>query len=138
MSINSGLTEQQKIIVQTTFGQVTDADLLATRFYDRLFEIAPSVRSMFKSDMAGQRQKLIQTLAVVVKGLDDLNALVPAIESLGKRHIDYGVTPEHWGQVGAALLWALGDAFGDAFTDEARDAWAAAYGLVAQTAMGAA
>ncbi|MBI5929749.1 MAG: hemin receptor [Chloroflexi bacterium] len=132
------LTNNQKAIVQTTFGQVTDADLLANRFYNRLFEIDPSTQSLFKHDMAEQRQKLIQTIGVVVNNLGDLSTIVPAIQSLGKRHVAYGVTINHWDSVGNALLWALEDAFGPAFTPDIRHAWASAYGLIAQTAIAAA
>lgn len=132
------MTNEQKTIVQTTFGQVTDADALAARFYTRLFEIDPTTRPMFRGDMAEQRMKLMQTIAVVVGSLDKLDAIIPAVESLGKRHVSYGVTVEHWNSVGSALLWTLEDTFGDAFTDEVRDAWAAAYGLIARTAIAAA
>jgi hemoglobin-like flavoprotein len=131
------ITQEQKMIVQGTFNHVKDADLLASRFYERLFEIDPSTKPLFKGEMSVQRMKLMQTIAVVVAGLDDLNSLVPAIENLGKRHVAYGVTTEHWDSVGAALLWALEDAFGEAFTDEVRSAWATAYGLIAQTALNA-
>ncbi|MBK8020895.1 MAG: hemin receptor [Chloroflexi bacterium] len=131
-------TNEQKIIVQTTFAQVSDADRLASRFYDRLFEIDPTTRPMFRHEMTEQRKKLMQTIAVVVNALDRLETIVPAIQDLGRRHVAYGVTPAHWDSVGAALLWALEDAFGAAFTAEVRDAWAAAYGLIAATALDAA
>lgn len=132
------LTNTQKTVIQSTFAQVPDADLLAARFYDRLFTIDASTKPLFKGDMAEQRKKLIQTLAVVVNGIENLDALVPAIQQLGKRHVQYGITTEHWSSVGAALLWALEDAFGAAFTEEVHDAWAAAYGVIAQTAIAAA
>lgn len=132
------LTETQKTIVQTTFAQVKDADALAARFYQRLFESAPQTRSLFKSDLRAQGQKLVQTIAVVVYGLDDLPQIVPAIENLGKRHAHYGVRADDWDTVGAALLWTLEDTFGDAFTDEVRDAWATAYGVIAGAAVQAA
>lgn len=132
------LTNQQKTIVQKTFAQVGNGDALMEKFYNRLFEIDPSTRGLFKTNMDDQRMKLLQTLSVVVAGLDNLSAIVPAIQSLGKRHVEYGVTAHHWDTVGAALLSALGDTFGSAFTDEVHDAWAAAYTLIAQTAMAAA
>lgn len=129
------LTTEQKQIVQTTFGQVTDADDLAARFYERLFEIDPSTRAMFKHDMTGQRMKLVQTLAVVVHGLDNFDGLIPAIQSLARRHVGYGVTSAHWSSVGAALLWTLEDTFGAAYTPEVNAAWTAAYTLIAETAL---
>lgn len=132
------LTALQKTIIQTTFAQVTDADQLAARFYDRLFEIDLTTRPLFRGDMAIQRTKLMQTLSVVVRSLDNLDGLVPVIENLGKRHTIYGVTIAHWDSVGAALLWALEDAFGAAFTPEVKDAWASAYKLIADVAIEAA
>lgn len=130
-------TNEQKIIVQSTFGQVKDADQLAARFYARLFEADPSTQPLFRGDMKAQGQKLVQTIAVVVHGLDNLTALVPAIQNLGRRHAGYGVTRAHWDSVGSALLWTLADTFGAAFTDEVRAAWANAYSLIAETAMAA-
>lgn len=132
------LTATQITLVQTTFGQVKDADLLASRFYGRLFEVNPELRALFKGDMADQRKKLIHVLAVVVRSMTSLESIVPAVEALGRRHVGYGITVEHWDMVGSALLWALEDAFGEAFTAEVRDAWAAAYGLIARTAIAAA
>lgn len=88
--------------------------------------------------MTEQRQKLMQTIAIVVNALNDLSPIIPAIQSLGKRHVTYGVKPEHWHSVGSALLWTLQDAFGSDFTDEVREAWADAYMLIAQTAADAA
>lgn len=129
------ITQEQKDIVQATFAQVTDADQLATRFYDHLFETDPSTKPLFRHDMAEQRQKLLQTIAVVV---NDLGTIVPAVQSLGRRHVAYGVTVQHWDSVGNSLLWALEDTFGEAFTSEVHDAWAAAYGLIANTAIEAA
>ena len=134
----ANFTPQQKDIVQNTFELVPDADALAQTFYNRLFEVDPSLRPLFKGDIFEQRKKLMQTLAVVVRGLDSLETIVPAIENLGKRHVVYGVTPQHWYTVGGALLWALENTFGDAFTDDVRDAWATAYALIADTAMAAA
>ncbi|MBL8133164.1 MAG: hemin receptor [Anaerolineae bacterium] len=125
-------------MVQSTFAQVADADRLAARFYDRLFVIDPSTRPLFRHDLSEQRMKLMQTIAVVVNALDHLDTIVPAIESLGRRHVAYGVTPAHWDSVGAALLGALEEAFGAAFTPEVREAWASAYGLIAETALNAA
>lgn len=98
------LTAAQIAIVQTTFSQIADADQLASRFYARLFEIDPSTKLLFTHDMMEQRQKLMQTIAVVVNALHDLTPLIPAVRNLGKRHLIYGVQPEHWHSVGAALL----------------------------------
>jgi len=52
------------------------ADQAAAIFYQRLFEIDPSARALFRTtDMAKQRKNLIQILSVAVSSLDNLGAL---------------------------------------------------------------
>ncbi len=99
----------------------------AALFYGRLFEIAPEVKPLFKGDMTEQGRKLMATLAVVVNGLGDLDAILPAASALAKRHVAYGVTPGHYAPVGAALLWTLERGLGAQWTQELAAAWAAAY-----------
>jgi len=134
------MTPRQIELVRSSFANVEPiADVAATIFYRRLFDLDPSVRALFTAtDMAAQRRNLMQTLTVVVRGLDRLDALVPAVEALGRRHGRYGVKPEDFETVGAALLDTLGEGLGDAFTLETRDAWAAAYGILASVMIGAA
>jgi hemoglobin-like flavoprotein len=81
--------------------------------------------------MKEQGRKLMQMIAVAVKGLSNLDAIVPAVQELGKRHVNYGVRDEHYETVGAVLLWTLEQGLGKAFTPEVRDAWAEAYNLLA-------
>jgi hemoglobin-like flavoprotein len=107
-------------------------DVAAGLFYDRLFELDPSLRRLFaRTDMAQQKKILMQTLTVVVKSLDRLDQLVPAVQALGRRHAGYGVRASHYDSVGAALLWTLGQGLGEAFAPELRDAWAEAYSVLA-------
>jgi len=107
------------------------ADAAASLFYQRLFELDPSLRSLFKTDLAAQRRALMSMLAVAIQGLDHLDTLVPAVENLGRRHVGYGVKDRDYDTVGQALLEALQQGLGDAFTPELRDAWAEAYTLLA-------
>jgi nitric oxide dioxygenase len=72
----------------------------------------------------------MQTLTVVVRNLDRLEGIVPAVEALGRRHAGYRVRRDDYDTVGAALLDTLEEALGAAFTSEVRGAWATAYGLL--------
>ena len=76
--------------------------------------------------MKEQGVTLMKMLDAAVKGLTDLDALVPVVQKLGERHVGYGVTDQHY-NVGAALLWTLEQGLGDAFTDEVREAWTETY-----------
>ena len=132
--------EQKHLLRETWQATVPIADTAARLFYDRLFEIDPSTRPLFAGvDMAGQGEKLVQTLAAVVQGLDHLESLIPTIADLGRRHAGYGVTGAHYTAVGAALLWTLEAGLGrTVFTPEAKQAWSDAYGLIAEIMQGAA
>ena len=77
--------------------------------------------------MKEQGRKLMATLGVVVAGLDKLDTLMPAVRALAQKHVAYGVQPEHYGAVGAALLWTLEKGLGEAYTPEVADAWTEAY-----------
>lgn len=123
------MTPEQVSEIRVSFCKVAPiAEQAAALFYGRLFEIAPEVQPLFKaSDMKEQGRKLMGTLAVVVKGLDDLPALMPAVEALARKHVGYGVNAAHYAPVGAALLWTLEQGLGEGFTPTVKDAWTTAY-----------
>jgi hemoglobin-like flavoprotein len=126
------MTPHGKQLVQESWALVSPiSEVAAGLFYGRLFELDPSLRPLFKGDITEQGRKLMQTLAVVVKGLDNLDGLVPAVEALGRRHGGYGVQDSHYDTVASALLWTLERGLGEAFTPEVRDAWVEAYTLLA-------
>jgi hemoglobin-like flavoprotein len=125
------MTPDQVTLVQQSFAKVAPiSETTAVIFYDRLFEIAPSVKPMFPADMTEQRKKLMATLAVVVGGLGNLESILPAASALATRHVSYGAKAEHYPVVGAALLWTLEKGLGDSWTPEVAAAWTAAYGTL--------
>src|SRR5258707_2858185 len=125
------MTPDQVKLVQESFAKVVPiSETAAVLFYDRLFEIAPSVRAMFPDDMSEQRKKLMATLAVVVNGLTNLEAVLPAASALAKRHVNYGAKAEHYPVVGGALLFTLEKGLGEAWTPDLAAAWTAAYGTL--------
>jgi len=125
------MTPSQIKLVQDSFANVAPiSDQAAVIFYDRLFEVAPQVRGLFPDDLTEQRKKLMATLAVVVNGLSNLEAVLPAASALAKRHVEYGATAQHYPVVGGALLWTLEQGLGEAWTPEVAAAWTAAYGAL--------
>ena len=123
-------TDQVELVQQSFAKVVPIADQAAVLFFDRLFEIAPSVKAMFPADMTEQRKKLMATLAVVVGGLGNIESVLPAASALATRHVSYGAKAEHYPVVGAALLWTLEKGLGEAWTPEVADAWSTAYGTL--------
>ena len=122
------MTPAQIALVQSSFEKVRPNSQAAGEiFYDRLFELEPSVRPRFKGDMKQQQRKLMDTFEIIVKGLSIQEVILPALQELGKRHVRYGVQPEHYDTVASALLWTLDNALGEEFTLDVRDAWVEAY-----------
>ena len=127
------MNNDQKLLVQKTFEMVAPiAEVAAGLFYGRLFEVDPSLKPLFRGDLKDQGKKLMSTLKVAVQSLDRLEALVPVVQALGRRHLAYGVRDEHYDIVGAALLWTLEKGLGEAFTPEVKEAWATVYGILAK------
>jgi hemoglobin-like flavoprotein len=124
--------EQKELVKQTWLKVAPMADAAARLFYDRLFEIDATTRPLFEAtDLTEQRRKLIQALTMVVHGLDSLEALIPTIADLGRRHAQFGVTDAQYDAVGAALLWTLEQGLGSGWTPQMRVAWSGAYALLA-------
>jgi hemoglobin-like flavoprotein len=136
----SALTSEQIDLIRATWAAVEPIqDQAAEMFYQRLFRLDPGLEPLFAhTDMKTQRRMLMQTLAIVVKSVDRLDQLVPAVRALGVRHTGYGVKSEDYATVGQALLWTLEEGLGAAFTLAARYAWTAAYGLLASVMIDAA
>jgi len=131
------MTPTQVKLIQESFAKVAPvAPQAAAMFYGRLFEIVPEVKPLFRGDMTEQGRKLMATLAVVVNGLADLGSILPAASALAKRHVAYGVKPEHYAPVGAALLWTLERGLGAAWTPTLAEAWTAAYGTLSDFMIG--
>lgn len=129
------MTPEQVALVQSSWEKVVPIkEKAAELFYGKLFELDADLKPLFKGDIVEQGHKLMMMINSVVTKLDKLGEIVPAVQDLGKRHVAYGVKDAHYDAVGAALLWTLGAGLGDAFTDEAKEAWTAAYTTLA-TAM---
>jgi len=128
------VTDDQIELVQLSFRQVMRSRETASMlFYDRLFELDPSLRRLFPDDLARQRHDLMVTLSVLIGNLRFIDGLVPSIQALARRHIAYGARPEHFPIVGAALLWTLSQRLGDSFTPEVESAWLDVFDLLAGT-----
>jgi hemoglobin-like flavoprotein len=133
------MTPEQVQLVQRSFVEVAAlGDQVAVLFYQRLFELDPTLRPLFNDDLAAQRGKLLSALALVVDALDRPEEILPAVSELGRRHAGYGVEPDHYATVGSALIWTLEQGLDAEFTAPLRQAWREAYGLLAWTMIAAA
>jgi NAD(P)H-flavin reductase/hemoglobin-like flavoprotein len=119
-------------IIRSSFALVEpQAENLGRHFYATLFSRAPETRDLFPVNMEVQRSRLLRALVHVVQMVDQPDDLVPFLEQLGRDHRKFGVLTRHYDAVGAALLSAIGEFAGDAWTPEVEKAWTDAYGVVA-------
>jgi len=126
------MTPEKILLVRSSWQQVLPIkDTAAQLFYGQLFELDPSLRSMFKGDMVEQGRKLMMIINTAVNSLDDLGPILGAVEDMGRRHVAYGVTEAHYDTVGSALIWTLGKGLGEQFTPAVKDAWVETYTTLA-------
>jgi nitric oxide dioxygenase len=128
------MTPDQVKLIRESFAKVAPvSDRLAGLFYQRLFEIAPEVRHLFKSDIEQQGRKFMATLTVAVSSLDRFESLKPALGALARQHARLGVHAENFRPLGEALIWALQQGLGASFSEATHAAWEAAFDLLAET-----
>jgi hemoglobin-like flavoprotein len=113
------VTSERRRLAQQAFATIQPfASELGMLFYSRLFELDPALRGLFKHDLANQAHSLMTMLQLAIEGLDAPEQFTHALHNLGVRHLDYGVQPEQYATMSAALLWTLEAALGPAFTPE--------------------
>lgn len=118
--------------LKDNFAQVAGHGLeVADYFYADLFQRNPSYRSLFPASMAQQHRLLLEALAQIVSWVENTAELVPYLQRLGREHRGFGVTADHFPQVGTSLVATLRYFSGPSWDDDLEKDWLAAYGLVA-------
>lgn len=112
---------------------------ITTTFYGMLFKNHPELLNIFNH--ANQRQGKQQTalagaVVAAAANIDQLERILPVVMQIGQKHRALGVLPEHYPIVGGTLLSAIKEVLGDAATPEIMDAWAKAYGVIADAFIG--
>ena len=121
---------KQIILVQESFALVAKipVEKVGELFYNQLFEISPEIRQMFaKTAMPEQSRKLMSMLGYIIGKLDKLESIIEEVAKLAQRHVKYGVTPQQYQPVGAALLWTLEKGLGTNWNEELAEAWTLCY-----------
>src|SRR5215204_2239421 len=128
------MTGEQINLVKKSFRKIEPiSEQAAALFYAKLFDLNPNLRMLFKNDMKEQGRKLMQVIGFAVESLENIDEFIPQVRALGARHANYGVADRDYDAVGAALLWTLEKALSREYTPPVKAAWAAVYGLLAET-----
>lgn len=114
-------------------------ETITTRFYQLMFGNHPELLNVFNhaNQKQGRQQKaLAGTVYAAAMYIDNLEAILPVVNQIAHKHRSLGIKPEHYPIVGKHLLLAIKDVLGEAATDEIIDAWAQAYGVIADAFIG--
>ena len=106
-------------------------------FYSHLFLSHPETRAAVPRLDGAPARPAVRALGDVVARVDDLDALVPILQQLGRDHRKFGTLAAHYPAVGASLLATL-EHFDDEWTPELAKDWTEAYTLVAEVMIAAA
>ncbi|CQI91667.1 flavohemoprotein [Yersinia rohdei] len=105
---------------------------LTAHFYDRMFEHNPELKHIFNMSNqinGDQREALFNAICAYAANLENLAALLPAVEKIAQKHTSLNIQPEHYSIVGHHLICTLDEMFSPG--QEVLDAWAKAYGVLA-------
>jgi hemoglobin-like flavoprotein len=143
------MTPLQIRLVQRSFVKIEPiATKVGSKFYGRLFKMAPETRALFRGDMSYQHAKFMSVVAELVNlhlrslislpvtRLDAGEAAMPGMRDLGRRHGDFGVRPEHFQLMRTALMDTLAEMLDEDFTDEIREAWEGAFDVLSNVMKG--
>jgi len=133
------LSNQEISAVKKSWAKLRNIDpvVIGDAFYSKLFFERPALRKMFPVEMDAQYKKLVDMLNTIVTRLDHLDELTEEIVAMAKRHEGYGVKPEHYEPVGAALVWTLKVGLGSEWNEEVQNAWIKCYGVLSNAMIGA-
>lgn len=105
---------------------------LTAHFYDRMFAHNPELKDIFNMSNqrnGDQRQALFDAICAYASNLENLAALLPAVERIAQKHASFNIQPDQYQIVGHHLLATLDEMFSPG--QEVLDAWGKAYGVLA-------
>ena len=104
---------------------------LIDHFYAHLFSKNPALRPLFPRDMMSQKQKMLTSLMLVIRGLRSPEKLRQPLLDMGRRHFSYQTKPEHYTIVRDTLIGVMRDMAGAGWTDQLTRDWTDALNLIA-------
>ena len=134
------LSVETKAIIKSTVPVLEEhGTAITTVFHKNLFEAHPELLNIFNhaNQKKGRQQAaLANTVYAAAVHIDNLEAILPAVVQIANKHVSLGIKPEHYPIVGEYLLKAIKEVLGDAATDDIINAWAEAYGVIADAFIG--
>ncbi|MBR8894058.1 nitric oxide dioxygenase [Staphylococcus aureus] len=129
------LTEQEKDIIKQTVPLLKEKGTeITSTFYPKMFKAHPELLNMFNQTnqkRGMQSSALAQAVMAAAVNIDNLSVIKPVIMPVAYKHCALQVYAEHYPIVGENLLKAIQDVTGLEEHDPVIQAWAKAYGVIA-------
>ncbi len=93
---------------------VSTGPKLTAHFYERMFKHNPELKDIFNMSHqtnGDQREALFNALCAYASNIDNLSALLPAVEKIAHKHTSLNIQPEHYKIVGTHLLATIDELF---------------------------
>ncbi len=118
------------VLLRQSLELIPDKTQFAELFYQQLFTDVPAAEILFQqTDWPRQYSSLMGTIAFVVAGVERGDNLTSALQTLGKKHTNYGAQPEHYPLVGTALITTFQQHV-PGFTASMEDSWQQAFAVI--------
>lgn len=126
------LTEVEKEAITWSFSLINHQEQhFATIFYDCLFDLAPLIKPMFKSDRKLIEKHFYMIFCAAVDNVHCLDNIRTTLLELGVRHRTYGVKVSHFPIVKSALILAIQHELKDQCNVSIESAWSKYYDQLA-------
>jgi nitric oxide dioxygenase len=122
------------IIKATVPALSAHGETLTRHFYRRMFAGDPAVKAFFNpahQHSGTQQRALAAAICAYATHIENPAVLADAVELIAQKHCSLQVQAEHYPIVGKHLLGSIREVLGEAATDDVINAWAEAYGLLA-------
>ncbi len=138
------MTPKQARLLAESFSKIENRLYeLGSLMHERLFELSPESRRLFKGDLEEQKLKMARAFAEFIRLKTRPHpfmpvtgrageAILPGIGGLGARHeINYGVRAKHFSYMREALLYAIRTLLGREYNDEVGLVWSETFDMLA-------
>ncbi|KAB7652927.1 NO-inducible flavohemoprotein [Sutterella faecalis] len=129
------LTPRQIELIKATVPVLREHGVaLTSHFYKRMLNGNPELKNVFNQShqaLGRQQKALAGAVLAYAENIENPGVLIGAVKHIAAKHCTVGIRAEHYPIVGKHLLASIREVLGEAATDELIDAWAAAYGMLA-------